>query len=76
MAQIGKDYADEIERQNNLSKDQLALDREKAKIKKDIEGKGGFLPDDEITRLAKGTLAANARRSAAGRAGGGGWRWS
>ena len=71
MVQIGKDYADEIERQNSLSKDQLALDREKAKIKKDIEGKGGFLPDDEIAKLAKSRLAANARRSASGGGGGG-----
>ncbi|MET3602031.1 tape measure protein [Martelella mangrovi] len=72
MVQIGKDYADEIERQNSLSKDQLALDREKARIKKDIEGKGGFLPDDEIANLAKSSLAANARRSAGGSGGGGG----
>ena len=72
MLQVGKDYADEIERQNGLSKDQLALEREKARIRKGIEGEGGFLPDNEIARLARSSLAANARRSGGGGGGGGG----
>ncbi|TCT42785.1 tape measure protein [Martelella mediterranea] len=72
MLQLGKDYADEIEWQNSLTKDQLALEREKANIKRDLENKGGFLPDNEIESLAQSRLDASARRNSSGSGGGGG----
>lgn len=70
MLRIGKNYADELERQNSLTKDELALEKERAEIRKRIEGEGGFLPETEIDRLARSSLAARERRSASASGGG------
>lgn len=61
---VGRQYADELERQNSLTKDALALENERAEIRKRIEDEGGFLPETEIDRLARSRLAAQERRSA------------
>jgi tape measure domain-containing protein len=69
MVRLGKAYADEAGRQNSLSREQLATEKEIASIKKDLAEKGGFLPDDQIKALAAANLAASAAR---GKSSGGG----
>ncbi|MCF1474608.1 phage tail tape measure protein [Agrobacterium vitis] len=63
MLRIGKAYADEAQRQNTLSKDQLAVEKEIAKIKADLQKNGGYLPDDQIRKLAQSNVAADNQRS-------------
>lgn len=67
MLRIGKAYADEAARQNSLSKEQLAIEKEIATIKKDVAAKGGFLNDADIRALAERNVAAGERRSKEGR---------
>ncbi|OWK26571.1 hypothetical protein AJ87_05805 [Rhizobium yanglingense] len=43
MLRLGKAYADEAQRQASLSKEQLAVEKEIASIKKDLAANGGFL---------------------------------
>jgi tape measure domain-containing protein len=69
MLRLGKAYADESARQNSLSKEQLAIEREIASVRKDLASKGGFLPENEIRRLAEQNLSAEAGRSKSGSAG-------
>ncbi|MGV1967406.1 tape measure protein [Agrobacterium vitis] len=63
MLRLGKAYADEAQRQNTLSKDQLAVEKEIAKIKADLQKNGGYLPDDQIRKLAQSNVAADNQRS-------------
>ncbi|MVA22557.1 tape measure protein [Agrobacterium vitis] len=67
MLRIGKAYADEAQRQNTLSKEQLAVEGKIAKIKADLAKKGGILPDDKITSLAIAEVKADERRSDSGK---------
>ncbi|MGV1823530.1 tape measure protein [Agrobacterium vitis] len=63
MLRIGKAYADEAQRQNTLSKHQLAVEKEIAKIKADLQRTGGYLPDDQIRKLAQSNVQADETRS-------------
>ncbi len=72
MLQVGEAYAAQLERENSLTKEALALENEKAKIRKQLEADGGFLPDDRIEQLARSSLAADERRNASGKSAGGG----
>ncbi len=63
MLLLGKAYADEAARQNKLSKDQLAVEKEIATIRKDLKDKGGFLADAQIKALAEANVAADQARS-------------
>ncbi|MCA2372199.1 phage tail tape measure protein [Agrobacterium genomosp. 3 str. CIP 111-78] len=67
MLQLGKAYADEAKRQNGLSKEQLAVEKEIASIRKDLAEKGGFLPDDQIKALAASNVAASEARGKSGK---------
>ncbi|WP_411036163.1 tape measure protein [Shinella sp. BYT-45] len=67
MLRIGKAYADEAARQNSLSKEQLAIEKEIATIKKDVAAKGGFLNDADIRALAERNIAADAARNNSGK---------
>ncbi len=62
MLRLGKAYADEAARQNKLSKDQLAVEKEIATIRKDLKDKGGFLADAQIKALAESNVAADQAR--------------
>lgn len=66
MVRLGKAYADEAARQNKLSKDQLAVEKEIATIRKDLKEKGGFLADAQIKALAESNVAADQARSKSG----------
>lgn len=66
MLRLGKAYADEAARQNKLSKDQLAVEKEIATIRKDLKEKGGFLADAQIKALAESNVAADQARSKSG----------
>ncbi|MVA71479.1 tape measure protein [Agrobacterium vitis] len=68
MLELGKAYSDEALRQNTLSKEQLAIEKEIAKIKADLAKKGGFLPDDQIKTLATANVKADEKRSKEGKA--------
>ncbi|MUO83991.1 tape measure protein [Agrobacterium vitis] len=63
MVKIGKAYADEAQRQNSLSKDQLAVEKEIAKIKADLQKSGGTLPEAQIKTLAQSNVQADDGRS-------------
>lgn len=67
MLRLGKAYADEAKRQNGLSKEQLAVEKEIASIRKDLAEKGGFLPDDQIKALAASNVAASESRGKSGK---------
>ncbi|WP_234796173.1 tape measure protein [Agrobacterium vitis] len=67
MLRIGKAYADEAQRQNALSKEQLAIEGKRSKIKADLAKTGGVLPDDKITSLAIAEVKADERRSDSGK---------
>ena len=69
MVRLGKAYSEEAQRQNGLSKEQLATEKEIASIKKDLAEKGGFLPDDKIKALAASNVAASEGRSKSGKSG-------
>ncbi|CDZ43197.1 Tail component of prophage protein [Neorhizobium galegae bv. officinalis] len=69
MLRLGKAYADEAQRQNGLSKEQLATEKEIAAIRKDLLEKGGFLTEAQIKALAASNVAADEARSKSGRSG-------
>lgn len=67
MLRLGRAYADEAKRENTLSKEQLAVEKEIASIRKDLADKGGFLPDDQINALAAANVStADGRRKSGG----------
>lgn len=66
MLRLGKAFADEAQRQNSLSKEQLAVEREIARIRKELAKDGGFLPDSDIEALARDNIRADSRRSSSG----------
>ncbi|MUO86755.1 tape measure protein [Agrobacterium vitis] len=67
MLRIGKAYADEAQRQNTLSKEQLAVEKRMAEIRADLQKNGGYLPDDKIRTLAQSDVQAEAARSQSGK---------
>lgn len=60
-------YIAEAERRAKLGKDQLALENEIARVRKDSLEKDVQLTDDQIKRIAEANLAGNAARSAEGK---------
>lgn len=60
-------YIKEQERLQGLTKDQLALEREIAAVRKAAAGDGVNLTDDQVKSIAEGNLAADARRSTEGK---------
>jgi lambda family phage tail tape measure protein len=66
MLRLGKAYADEAARQNSLSKDQLAVEKEIATIKKDLASSGAFLNDNDVKALAQRNVAAEGARGKGG----------
>lgn len=68
----GQAYAAEAERRNSLTKEQLTLEEEIAKVRKDADASGGIVTDNQVKALANDNIAADARRSAEGRKSGGG----
>lgn len=69
MLRIGKAYSEEAQRQNGLSREQLAIEKEIASIRKDLTEKGGFLPEDQIKAQASANVAASEGRNKSGRSG-------
>ncbi|MCJ9672913.1 MULTISPECIES: tape measure protein [unclassified Neorhizobium] len=69
MLRLGKAYADEAQRHNGLSKEQLATEKEIAAIRKDLLEKGGVLTEAQIKALAASNVAADEGRSKSGRSG-------
>lgn len=63
----GNAYVAEAQRRNSLSKQQLAIETEIAKIRKDAEKSGAALTDKQIRELAEANLAADKRRSDEGK---------
>lgn len=61
----GKAYVDEQKRLQTLTKEQLALETEIAKLRKNLPD-GAVVSDAELAETARGNLAANERRSASG----------
>ncbi len=68
----GQAFAAEAQRRNGLTKEQLALEDEIAKVRKDADASGGIVTDNQVKTLATDSIAADARRSASGRKSGGG----
>lgn len=68
MVRAGKAYTAEAERRAALSRDQLALETEIARIKKDAAEEGAILTDRQIEAIARLNLAGNERRSGEGKA--------
>lgn len=60
-------YLADAEKRNKLTKDQLAIENEIAKIKKDTQSKGIFLGEDQIKKLAAQNVAADTRRGEEGK---------
>jgi tape measure domain-containing protein len=69
MLRIGKAYSEEAQRQNGLSREQLAIEKEIASIRKDLTEKGGFLPEDQIKAQAAANVAASEGRNKSSRSG-------
>ncbi|MGB3486680.1 MAG: tape measure protein [Xanthobacteraceae bacterium] len=67
IAKAAKDYIDDATRRSKLTKDQLELEEEIARVKKDASGKSVQLSDAQAKEAAKVNLAGNDRRSAEGK---------
>ncbi len=63
----GNAYLKEAQHRNSLTKEQLSLETEIARIKKDAEKSGIELTEQQIKAQAQANLAADARRSSEGR---------
>lgn len=63
MKKVGDDFIKDAQKRNSLTKDQLALENEIAKVRKDAEKAGAVLTDSQIKELAQANLAADKRRS-------------
>lgn len=72
MERVGKQFLDEAQRRNSLTRDQLSLEKEIAQVRKDAEKAGAVLTEGQIRSLAQDNLAADERRSKSGRSSGGG----
>lgn len=67
MKKVGDDFIKDAQKRNSLTKDQLALENEIAKVRKDAEKAGAVLTDGQIKELAQANLAADKRRSDEGK---------
>lgn len=67
MKKVGDDFIKDAQKRNSLTKDQLALENEIAKVRKDAEKAGAVLTDGQIKELAQANLAADKRRSEEGK---------
>ncbi|SEB79688.1 tape measure protein [Rhodobacter sp. 24-YEA-8] len=68
-----KAYTAEQDRQNNLTRDQIALEKEAAQVRKEMIEAGIARPDqDTVNQIAEGRLAADEARRDAGKKGKGG----
>jgi len=67
IAKAAKDYIADATRRSKLTKDQLALEEEIARVKKDASGKSVQLTDAQAKEAARVNLAGNDRRSAEGK---------
>lgn len=67
MKKVGDDFIKDVQKRNSLTKDQLALENEIAKVRKDAEKAGAVLTDGQIKELAQANLAADKRRSDEGK---------
>lgn len=63
----GNAYIAESQRRNSLSKEQLSIETEIAKIRKDAEKSGAALTDKQIRELAEANVAADKRRTEEGK---------
>ncbi|WP_052699910.1 phage tail tape measure protein [Martelella endophytica] len=62
----------ELQRQNGLTSDQIALEKEMAAVRKQYEDAGGAPTEEMVRQQAQARLDARGRRRDAGKAGGGG----
>lgn len=67
VEKAAKDYLTDAERRNKLTKDQLQLEEEIAKVKKDASGKGVQLTDAQAKQVAKFNVEGDERRSKEGK---------
>ncbi|MFG1417012.1 tape measure protein [Xanthobacter sp. V0B-10] len=67
MQQAGQAFIGDLAKQNALTKDQLALEKEIAEIRKEAQAKGVTLSERDIKRAAQDRLAAEKRRSGEGK---------
>lgn len=65
--EAGNAFVKDAERRNSLTKDQLALETEIAKVRKEAEKSGAVLTEKQIESLAKANVAADSRRGAEGK---------
>lgn len=65
--EAGNAYLKEAQRRNTLTKEQLALETEIARIKKDAEKTGAILTEKQLREQAQANLAADKRRSEEGK---------
>ncbi len=63
----GQAFAKEAARRASLTKDQLALENEIAKVRKDADAAGALLTDKQIKAIAQANLAGDARRGGEGK---------
>ncbi len=67
MKKAGDDFLKEAQRRNALTKDQLSLETEIAKVRKGAEKAGVTLTDKQIREQAASNIAADTRRTAEGK---------
>jgi len=63
LKRAGNAFVKEAERRNALSKEQLALEEEIAKVKKAADKEGAALTEKQIKAIAEANIAADERRS-------------
>ncbi|MGE3874090.1 MAG: tape measure protein [Parvibaculaceae bacterium] len=68
LQKIAQDFTANAERRNSLTKDQLALETEIARVRKEADSSGAVLSESQIKALAQANIAADARRAAIERA--------
>ena len=69
-AKAGSEFIAEQERLQGLTKDQLALEKEMASVRKDAQKAGATLTEEQIRGIAAANIAADDRRTASGKTGG------
>ncbi|AWI85171.1 hypothetical protein CEW88_15595 [Alloyangia pacifica] len=69
-AKAGSEFIAEQERLQGLTKDQLALEKEMASVRKDAQKAGATLTEEQIRGIAAANIAADDRRAASGKTGG------
>jgi len=72
MVRVGQDFAKEAQRRAGLSKDQLSLENEIAKVRADADKAGALISDKQVEAIASANIAADARRGKEGKSSGGG----